>query len=282
MVEGGARVQDIITQTKQLTLGIEGWTGDWQWDAYHAFGETTSKGNFGRVYNLHKVANAVGPSLRDESGDWVLDADGNPQCANDTANCVVLNIFSENSVTLEMLSYLTFIDNQSSVQDQKVFGFNIVNSTLVARSAGPVGIAAGWEWREERGVDQPDSLVNTLGDAATGFPRKPTSGSYATNEVYVELNVPLIAQLDFVDLLEANFALRYSDYDSFGDTTNGKLGVKYRPVPSLTIRTTYSQAFRAPSISDLFAGNGFDYPALVDPCSQNPTQFCIDDGVPST
>ncbi|MXZ55456.1 MAG: TonB-dependent receptor [Gammaproteobacteria bacterium] len=282
MVEGGARVQDIITQTKQLTLGIEGWTGDWQWDAYHAFGETTSKGNFGRVYNLHKVANAVGPSLRDESGDWVLDADGNPQCANDTANCVVLNIFSENSVTLEMLSYLTFIDNQSSVQDQKVFGFNIVNSTLVARSAGPVGIAAGWEWREERGVDQPDSLVNTLGDAATGFPRKPTSGSYATNEVYVELNVPLIAQLDFVDLLEANFALRYSDYDSFGDTTNGKLGVKYRPVPSLTIRTTYSQAFRAPSISDLFGGNGFDYPALVDPCSQNPTQFCIDDGVPST
>jgi len=282
MVEGGARVQDIITQTKQLTLGIEGWTGDWQWDAYHAFGETTSKGNFGRVYNLHKVANAVGPSLRDESGDWVLDADGNPQCANDTANCVVLNIFSENSVTLEMLSYLTFIDNQSSVQDQKVFGFNIVNSTLVARSAGPVGIAAGWEWREERGVDQPDSLVNTLGDAATGFPRKPTSGSYATNEVYVELNVPLIAQLDFVDLLEANFALRYSDYDSFGDTTNGKLGVKYRPVPSLTIRTTYSQAFRAPSISNLFGGNGFDYPALVDPCSQNPTQFCIDDGVPST
>ena len=282
MVEGGARVQDIVTQTKQLTIGIEGWTGDWQWDAYHVFGETTSKGNFGRVYNLHKVANAVGPSLRDESGDWVLDADGNPQCANDTANCVVLNIFSENSVTLEMLSYLTFIDNQSSVQDQRVFGFNIVNSALVARTAGPVGIAAGWEWREERGVDQPDSLVNTLGDAATGFPRKPTSGSYATNEVYVELNVPLVAQRDFADLLEANFALRYSDYDSFGDTTNGKLGVKYRPVPSLTIRTTYSQAFRAPSISDLFGGNGFDYPALVDPCSQNPTQFCIDDGVPST
>lgn len=282
MVEGGARVQDIITQTKQLTLGIEGWKGDWQWDAYHAFGETTSKGNFGRVYNLHKVANAVGPSLRDATGTWVLDADGNPQCANDTANCVVLNVFSENSVTLEMLSYLTFVDNQSSVQDQKVFGFNIVNSTLVARTAGPVGLAAGWEWREERGVDQPDSLVNTLGDAATGFPRKPTSGSYATNEVYVELNVPLIARLDFADLLEANFALRYSDYDSFGDTTNGKLGVKYRPVPSLTIRTTYSQAFRAPSISDLFGGNGFDYPALVDPCSQNPTQFCIDDGVPST
>ena len=282
MVEGGARVQDIITQTKQVTIGIEGWTGNWQWDAYHAFGETTSKGNFGRVYNLHKVAKAVGPSLRDESGAWALDADGNPQCANDTANCVVLNIFSENSVTLEMLSYLTFIDNQSSVQDQKVFGVNIVNSTLANRTAGSIGIAAGWEWREERGVDQPDSLVTTLGDAATGFPRKPTSGSYATNEVYVELNVPLIAHLDFADLLEANFALRYSDYDSFGDTTNGKLGVKYRPVPKLTIRTTFSQAFRAPSISDLFGGNGFDYPALVDPCSQNPSQFCIDDGVPST
>lgn len=280
MVEGGARVQDILTQTKQVTVGIEARTGDWQWSAYHAFGETTSKGNFGRVYNLHKVANAVGPSLRDESGAWILDADGNPKCTHDTANCVVLNIFSDNSVTVEMLNYLTFTDNQSSVQDQKVFGFNLVNSALVTRTAGPIGLAAGWEWREERGMDQPDSLVNTLGEAATGFPRKPTSGSYATNEVYVELNVPLIAQLHFADLLEVNFALRYSDYDSFGDTTNGKLGMKYRPVTSLTIRTTYSQAFRAPSISNLFGGKGFDYPALVDPCSQNPTQFCIDDGVP--
>lgn len=282
MVEGGARVQDILTQTKQVTIGIEGWAGDWQWDAYHAFGETTSNGHFGRVYNLHKVANAVGPSLRDETGAWVLDADGNPKCASDTDNCVVLDVFRENSVTRDMLNYLTFIDNQSSIQDQRVFGFNIVNSTLVTRKVGPIGLAAGWEWREQRAVDQPDSLVNTLGDAATGFPRKPTSGSYSTNEIYAELNVPLIAQSDFVDLLETNFALRYSDYDSFGETTNGKFGLKYRPIKSLAIRTTYSQAFRAPSISNLFGGNGFEYPALVDPCSQNPTQFCIDDGVPAT
>ena len=280
MIEGGARIQDILTQTKQVIVGIEGWAGEWQWDAYHAFGETTLKAHFGRVYNLNKVANAVGPSLRDEAGDWILDAAGSPVCANDIANCVVLNIFSENSVTLEMLNYLTFVDNQSSLQDQRVFGINVVNSAFATREAGPVGIAAGWEWRKERGVDQPDSLVNTLGSAATGFPRKPTSGNYSTNEVYAEVNIPLIGQRDFVDLLEANVAVRYSDYDSFGMTTNGKFGVKYRPVGQLTLRTSYSQAFRAPSISNLVGGNGFEYPALVDPCSQNPTQFCIDDGVP--
>lgn len=280
MIEGGARVHDILTQTKQLIVGIEGWAGEWQWDAYHAFGETTSNGRFGKVYNLHKVANAVGPSLRDESGNWVLNADGNPMCANDPENCVVLNVFSENSVTSDMLNYLTFVDNQSSFQDQRVFGFNIVNSALRTRASGPVGLAAGWEWREERAADQPDSLVNTLGDAATGFPRKPTAGNYSANEVYVEINIPLVSRMKVVDLLEANFAVRYSDYDSFGVTTNGKFGLKYRPVDSLTLRTSYSQAFRAPSISNLFGGNGFEYPALVDPCSQNPTQFCIDDGVP--
>lgn len=282
MIEGGSRTRDILTQTKQLVVGVEGWAGEWQWDAYHSFGETSSKGQFGRVYNLHKVAHAVGPSLRDESGAWVLDAAGRPMCANDTANCVVLDIFGENSVSTEMLNYLTFIDNQSSLQDQKVFGFNVVNSSIISSAAGPVGVAAGWEWREERGVDKPDSLVNTLGSAATGFPRKPTSGLYATNELYAELNIPLLAEQDFVELLEANLAIRYSDYDSFGDTTNGKFGLKYRPVDSLTIRTSFSQAFRAPSISNLFGGNGFEYPALVDPCSQNPTQFCVDDGVPSS
>lgn len=282
MIEGGARVHNILTQTKQLIVGIEGWAGEWQWDAYHAFGETTSNGRFGKVYNLHKVANAVGPSLRDESGNWVLDANGNPMCANDPENCVVLNVFSENSVTSDMLNYLTFVDNQSSFQDQKVFGFNMVNSDLITRASGPVGVAAGWEWREERAADQPDSLVNTLGDAATGFPRKPTAGNYSANEVYVEINIPLAARQNIMDLLEANFAVRYSDYDSFGVTTNGKFGLKYRPVDSLTFRTSYSQAFRAPSISNLFGGNGFEYPALVDPCSQNPSQFCIDDGVPAS
>ena len=282
MVEDGSRTEDTLTETKQIVIGFDGVLNSWHWDAYHAFGETASEGHFGRIYNLEKVANAVGPSLRDADGNWVLDSDGNPMCANDTANCVVLNTFGENSVTQAMVDYITFVDNQSSLQDQKIYAVNFVNPAIMERDAGPVGMAFGWEWREERGADVPDSQVNALGSGATGTPRKPTSGGYTVNELYAELNIPIIANQDLFKLLETNMALRYSDYDSFGATTNGKFGLKYRPVDNVLLRTSFSQAFRAPSTSNLFGGSGFSFPALADPCSQNPTQFCIADGVPET
>lgn len=282
MVEDGSRTEDTLTETKQLTVGLEGSWGAWDWDAYHAFGETASEGHFGSIYNLEKVANAVGPSLKDADGNWVLDADGNPLCANDTENCVVLNTFGRNSITQAMIDYITFVDNQSSLQDQKIYAFNLVNSRWLSNAAGPVGLALGWEWREERGADVPDSQVNALGSAATGTPRKPTSGGYTVWEIYGELNLPLLAYSGLAEWLETNIAFRFSDYDSFGTTTNGKFGLKYRPFENLTLRSSFSQSFRAPSTSDLFGGNGFSFPALADPCANNPTQFCIDDGVPAS
>ena len=281
MVEDGSRTEDVLTETKQLKIGIDGTWGSWDWEAFHTFGETASEGHFGSIYNLEKVANAVGPSLKDANGNWVLDADGNPQCVNDTANCVVLNTFGQNSVTQEMLDYITFTDNQSSLQDQKVFAVNLVNNRWLQNDAGPVGLALGWEWREERGSDTPDSQVNALGSGATGTPRKPTSGGYQVWEAYGEIYLPLISSGGFIEWLETNIALRYSDFDSFGTTTNGKFGVKLRPSKYVTLRSSFSQAFRAPSTSNLYGGNGFSFPALSDPCAKNPTQFCIADGVPA-
>ncbi|MYI77203.1 MAG: TonB-dependent receptor plug domain-containing protein [Gammaproteobacteria bacterium] len=282
MVEDGSRTEDTLTETKQILIGFDGVLNSWHWDAYHAFGETASEGHFGRIYNLERVANAVGPSLKDAEGNWVLDSDGNPMCANDTANCVVLNTFGENSVTQAMIDYITFVDNQSSLQDQKIYSVNFVNPAIMERDAGPIGMAFGWEWREERGADVPDSQVNSLGSGATGTPRKPTSGGYTVNELYGELNIPIVANQDLFELLETNIALRFSDYDSFGATTNGKFGLKYRPVENVLLRTSFSQAFRAPSTSNLFGGSGFSFPALADPCSQDPTEHCIADGVPAS
>ncbi len=282
MVEDGSRFENTLTETKQITVGIEGMMGEFEFEAYHSFGETASEGHFGNIYNLERVANAVGPSLKDADGNFVLDVDGNPQCANDTVNCVVLNTFNQNSITQAMLDYITFVDNQSSLQDQKIFAINLVNSRIHERDAGPIGVAFGFEWREERGADIPDSQVNALGSAATGTPRKPTSGGYQVTELYGELNIPLVAGASMIDFLEANVAMRYSDYDSFGTTTNGKLGLKYRPVSSTTLRMSFSQAFRAPTTSNLFGGNGFSFPSLSDPCANNPTQFCINDGVPAS
>ena len=281
MVEGGSRFENVLTETKRVLVGLDGSMGNWDYDMYVSFGETASEGHFGHIYNLERVANAVGPSLKDENGDWVLDADGNPLCANDTENCVPLNVFGEGSITPEMIDYLTFVDNQASLQDQKAFAWNFVNSNIKELPAGPLGIAFGYEWREERGSDTPDSQVNALGSAATGTPRKPTSGGFSVKELYGEVVVPLIADAPMAELFELSLATRWSSYDPFGDSTNSNLGLKWRFSPQFMARMKLSEAFRAPSTSHLFGGSGFSFPAISDPCSTNPTSHCIADGVPA-
>ncbi|MDE2226178.1 MAG: TonB-dependent receptor, partial [Xanthomonadaceae bacterium] len=119
---------------------------------------------------------------------------------------------------------------------------------------GPLGFAAGLERRLERGVNQPDPLVVSGEANGTGQTYGPTQGAYAVNEAYLEFDVPLLKDLPFARQLGIDLATRYSDYSSFGGTDNSKLGLRWKPVDDLLVRSTWSQGFRAPSIFEAFGG----------------------------
>jgi len=51
--------------------------------------------------------------------------------------------------------------------------------------------------------------------------------------------------------LVAGAAFRAEDYSDFGSTTNGKLSLKYDFDPKVSVRSTYSTGYRAPSITQL-------------------------------
>ena len=123
----------------------------------------------------------------------------------------------------------------------------------------------------------PDALVLELSQtgAVTGTPSDPTNGQYTVDELYLEMRFPI------VEMLELDAGFRYSDYDTFGDTTNWKLGMQLRPTDDLLIRGSAATSFRAPTISNLFGGSGISFPSVTDPCASNPTQNCINDGVPA-
>jgi iron complex outermembrane receptor protein len=61
-------------------------------------------------------------------------------------------------------------------------------------------------------------------------------------------------------------AARWSDYDTFGSTTNGKIGIEWQPIDDLLLRATYSEGFRAPNISELFLGQQQSAESYTDPC----------------
>ena len=55
--------------------------------------------------------------------------------------------------------------------------------------------------------------------------------------------------------LELDYQERFENFSDFGGTERPKFSVRWQPIDSgLTIRATYSEAYHAPTLSDLFRG----------------------------
>lgn len=139
-----------------------------------------------------------------------------------------------------------------------------LSGAIVTLPAGDLGFALGVEHRKEEGSYVPDAFAQS--GESTGLGQKPTRGQYDLNEVYLELNVPLLADMAFAKELTLNVASRYSDYSNFGGTTNSKFGLTWRPLDELLVRGTYAEGFRAPTISDLYGGLSSSFESYIDPC----------------
>jgi len=145
----------------------------------------------------------------------------------------------------------------------KTYYANIAGS-LFALPAGDLGFALGYEYREDKGSYNPDALSQT--GYSTDLAAGPTGGGYDVNEVYLELNVPILADLPGAKELSFNAATRYSKYSTFGDTTNNKFGLKWKPIDQLLVRATYAEGFRAPTIDNLYGGSSQTFAYFTDPC----------------
>ncbi|HVT31096.1 MAG TPA: TonB-dependent receptor, partial [Rhodanobacteraceae bacterium] len=114
-------------------------------------------------------------------------------------------------------------------------------------------------------------------------------GGYTVKEAYAELFVPVLKDLPFFHALNVTLGDRYSKYSTFGDTSNWKVQVEWRPIEDLLLRGTVSKVFRAPTIGDVYAAPSASAPTLgSDPCDYagtgaNPNAgnpACL--GVPAT
>jgi iron complex outermembrane receptor protein len=115
----------------------------------------------------------------------------------------------------------------------------------VALPGGPLALAVGAEARRERLLNDYTALV-TSGDIA-GLPvAQSVSGSRSAQALFVETSVP------FARGFEAQVAARYDHYSDFGGTVNPKVALRWQPVRSLLLRTSWGTGFRAPPLYDLY------------------------------
>ena len=276
MVENAQRLDDRDTNVYRVVLGLEGTLDNgMNWTAFFNFGrndaDITSRGYF----NLEKVREAAGPTYFDANGDLKCGVDANTSISS---ACVPLNIFGKDSVTPEMLQYISgdWDSYGMGENEQKNYGATI-SGAVPGRDN--LSFAAGYEYREDSGSTTNDGLI--LQGITTAGSSLNTSGSYEVDDLFVEL-------LYVKDSLEVSLASRYSDYSTFGTTTNSEVGFQYTVSDQVTLRGTFSEAFRAPSVPDLYGGTYLSYPTADDACDDNTasggqaSSFCQANGVPAT
>lgn len=181
--------------------------------------------------------------------------------------CRPLNVLGDGSPSAAALDFINAdLVNTYKVQQHVVSGSISGDfGQFFELPGGPIGFALGGEYRKEKSafVSDPLSQQGALADQAQILPE---SGSFDVKEAFGELRAPLLKDLPFAHLLEFNAALRLSDYSTVGSTTTWALSGIYAPVRDLRIRGTYSQAVRAPNITELFSPTNGTFAFIDDPC----------------
>jgi hypothetical protein len=153
---------------------------------------------------------------------------------------------------------------------QDVVSFN-VNGEPFSTWAGPVAVATGVEYRQEKfltyadpwgagfaqtpanatypadGVNDPAGSNWFVGNFHNG------SGNYHVSEGFVELGVPLLND-NMWGKVDANLAGRATGYSTSGYVNTWKVGMTWQtPVDGVKFRALQSRDIRAPNLNELFS-----------------------------
>ena len=254
LVEFGDRFSDYERKTLRSLVGIDHEFGNgWFLSAYYSYGQTDSEIFANGQINVERAALAL---------DVETLPDGTIRCRDELARfqgCVPFNPFGAGTITPEQVAYLELPSVRSSLVEQEIFNVALSGDTPLELPAGPVAVAFGVEYREERGNDIPGDSVQqgiTAGNAAG-----PTDGSFDVVEAFGEVYLPLH------DRITLDAAVRLGDYSSVGEEFTWKLGVDAELLAGLRFRGSVTTAVRAPNVADLFSGPGETFTPVQDPCN---------------
>ena len=261
---GQVRAENYIVSTRAVA-GLNGTFGDsFKWDVYYAWGRSHYQQNVRNLRIESKFRSAV---------DSIL-VGGVAVCRDPVARaagCVALNPFGQGSPSAGAISYVTGNLIYDVINREDVAAANLSGDPF-STWAGPVSIGIGAEYRKETSTGTADAISQANG-FNYGNP-KSFAGSFNVKEAYFEAIVPLAKDVPFLQSLDLNGAVRYTDYSTSGTVTTWKLGATWEPVTGIKFRGTRSRDIRAPNNSELFSSTS-TRATLVNPFNGVNGQFTV-------
>lgn len=260
----GPQLGEVRRETMRFLGGFTlAFGGNWTLDGYYQYGQTDYRQRGHNTTINSRMARAL---------DVVAGPGGQPICrallspdpavVSAAQGCQPLNPFGEGSPSAAAIDYVTGTARQDSKLTQHVAALTL-RGDLVELWAGPLTVAAGAEYREDKATGTTDPI-----SAANDFYTSPGSainGKIDVKEAFFEAGLPLARDLPFARLIELNGAVRLTDYSSTGTATTWKVGAVWEPTEWLRFRGTRSRDIRAPNLFELFAPPQGSFQSITDP-----------------
>lgn len=122
---------------------------------------------------------------------------------------------------------------------------------------GGVSLLASVETREEQYADIYDSLSEA--GVIEGSAGNSAAGKRRVSGAALEMVFPI------TKTLEASAAGRFDKYSDYGNDFSPKVSLRWQPMKTLTLRTSFGEGFRAPSLPQLHQKESFSAEAVFDP-----------------
>jgi iron complex outermembrane receptor protein len=188
--------------------------------------------------------------------------------------CVPINIFAPSvlagDIPDNVFNFL-FSPKVGHTTFEQITLNGVVDGTLFELPAGKVQAAVGFEHRRDRIRDVPDESAqsqNFYNRSSAGI----TEGKDRVNEVFGEVQIPLLRNQPFANELSVTASGRYTDYRSYGSDFTYRLGAQWAPIQEVRFRGNYGTAFRAPNLFEQYVADQSGFFGY-DPCDSYRTAF---------
>ena len=215
----------------RLLTGLRGSAGKWDWEGAAAWSRAEKDDlTRNRVSNLLMVEALSDPT----------PAAYNPFSAGVDSNIerALVDVYRNNETTLAMAD------------------FQVSTPELFDLPWGPAGGVAGVEFRRETFEDDRDPRLDGtfvfedfqgdtfpyVSDVVNSSPTPDNSGSRNVTSVFTELQLPLMSNIN------VQLAARYENFSDVGSTVVPKFAIGWQIAPSVLLRGSWSEAFRAPNL----------------------------------
>jgi len=311
----------IFRQTRRAVVGGSGafdFLGkSWRWESYFEHGESDTSI---KIQNM-PLSNAPNVTLTDPAfvsptnptgivgvsqnysrfnlaQDAVYNAQGNIVCRNtiaQTFGCVPYNPFGSDPINDGARAYFDQQNAQGGQTNgnsvimtnrQEAFSFS-VNGSPIDDWAGPVAVAAGYEYREEHYSQRADPYAGGISNSTPATFTEPCTdpfvdcglttlslvqgdyhvglgaynagnyhsgrGTIHVNEAFVEVGIPLLND-SFWGKADLELGGRHARYSLRGAkaANTWKVGVTWEtPIPGIRLRALQSRDYRAPNLSEV-------------------------------